>query len=267
MFFDQPMILQSKQADGRHWLTTLDVPPLQIWPVAPNHCRVGQFLARLISAKLASLKSGVPEEMTLTRDDVTGLKALARYAELKAGEAEVRVRLVMMNGPADAVTELEEDEDSKFVTPQPPLGWESDYDTWIMTIGRNLGVAVPTADCENEFERAMAGAAAEVQRRLPSIRERFVAGMQGLNLGLKVGLTTRQGDKEYVWVRPTDWQDENALVCVLESQPRACEGYKRGQTLNLAMGELFDYAIGSEAGLIDPGLTQRIAEDYGLVIG
>jgi hypothetical protein len=266
--FEQPMILQSKQADGRHWLTTLDVPPLQIWPVAPNHCRVGQFLARLISAKLANLKSGVPEVITLNREDVAAYKTLARYAELKAGGAEVQVRLVMMNGPGDAVTDLEEGEESQFVTPQPPLGWESDYDTWIMTIGRSLGVAVPTADRENEFERVLAGAAAEVQRRLPSIRERFVAGMDGLNLGLKVGLTTRQGAKEYVWVRPTNWQDENALVCVLESQPRACEGYKRGQTLSVAMRELFDYAIGSETtGLIDPGLTQRIAEDYGSVIG
>src|SRR6185312_10591717 len=103
---------------------------------------------------------------------------------------------------------------------------------------------------------------------LPSLRERFLKGMNGLYLGIKVGLTTRHGAKEYVWVRPTDWQDENALVCVLESQPRACEGYKRGQTLNFAMRELFDYAIGSEAaGLIDPGLTQRIAEDYGLARG
>lgn len=269
MFFDQPMVLHSKLADGRNWLTTLGMPPMQIWPVAPNHCRVGHFLANLLSAKLATLKS-VPEEITLSRGDVAEVKSLSqRYPELKSEVGEVRVRLVMMKGPADAESDFDDEEEApQFVTPQPPLDWRTDYDTWIMTIGRRLGVDAPTADRENEYEKAMATAAAEVQRRLPSLRQRFIGGMEGLNLGLKVGLTTRQGGKEYVWVRPTDWKDENALVCILESQPRACEGYKRGQTLNLPMGELFDYAIGSESnGLVDPGLTQRIAEDYGLVRG
>lgn len=270
MFFDQPMVLHSKLADGRNWLTTLGIPPVQIWPVAPNHCRVGHFLANLISAKLASLKSGVPKEITLCRDDVAKVKSLARrYPELKDEASEVLVRLVMMKGPEDAAVDLDDDEDvPEFVTPQPPLDWHADYDAWVRMVGRSLGVDVPEADCENEYEKAMATAAAEVQRRLPGLRDRFNGGMAGMNLGLKVGLTTRQGGKEYVWVRPTDWQNENALVCVLESQPRNCDGFKRGQTLNLAMSELFDYAIGSESsGLVDPGLTQRIAEDYGLVRG
>lgn len=269
MFFDQPMVLHSKQANGRNWLTTLGITPVQIWPVAPNHCRMGHFLANLVSAKLATLKTA-PEEITLSRDDVAKVKSLSRrYPELKEEAGEVRLRLVMMKGPADTETDFDDEEDvPQFVTPQPPLDWSGDYDAWIMSIGRRLGVDVPEADRENEYEKAMATAAAEVQRRLPSLRERFIGGMNGLNLGLKVGLTTRHGGKEYVWVRPTDWKDENALVCVLESQPRSCEGYKRGQNMSLAMSELFDYAIGSESGgLVDPGLTQRIAEDYGLVRG
>lgn len=269
MFFDQPMVLHSKLADGRNWLTTLAIPPVQIWPVAPNHCRAGHFLANLISATLATAKS-VPQEITFIRDDVAKVKSLAgRYPELKDEAGEVRVRLVMMRGPEDAAVDLDDDEEvPEFLTPQPPLDWSAGYDSWVRMVGRSLGVDVPEADCENEHEKAMARAAAEVQRRLPGLRARFIGGMEGMNLGLKVGLTTRQGGKEYVWVRPTDWKDENALVCVLESQPRNCEGFKRGQTLNLAMSELFDYAIGSESsGLVDPGLTQRIAEDYGLVRG
>ena len=113
----------------------------------------------------------------------------------------------------------------------------------------------------------MSAAACVVQEKLPSLRQRFLKGMEGLNLGFKVGLTTTKGGKEYVWVRATDWKDAASLICLLESQPRDCKGFKLGQTLNLPTAELLDYCIGSEtAGAIDPGLTQSIAEDYGLVL-
>ncbi len=103
MLFNKPMVLHSKQADGRHWLTTIDMPPLQIWPVAENHCRVGHFLATLISAKLGSLKSDIPE--------------------------------VAMKGPEGSEDESEQDDDPpQFITPQPPLDWTGDYDKWIVSI-------------------------------------------------------------------------------------------------------------------------------------
>ena len=269
MLFDQPMVLHSKQANGRHWLTTIDFPQLQIWPVAENHCRVGHFLATLISAKLAALKPDASDELKLNRSDVASVAALSKkYPELKDEAGEVSIKLVLMKGPDGSNEEAEPDDDPVlFITPQPPLDWKGDYDAWITTIGRRLGVDAPQPSGEKGYEKAMANAAAEVQQRLPSLRQRFLTGMDGLNLGFKVGLTTTTGAKEYVWVRPTDWKDENVVVCVLESQPRGCKGYKRGQSLNLTVGELLDYCIGSEtAGIIDPGFTQRIAEDYGLVI-
>ena len=271
MLFDKPIVLHSTQADGRHWLTTMDIPPLKIWPVAANHCRVGHFLATLISAKLASLKSDIPEEITLSRSDVASVDSLSgRYPELNTDAGDVRIRLVVMKSPegSDDQEEPDQDDDSpQFITPQPPLDWSGDYDEWIVTIGRRLGVDVPEPSDEKGYEKAMAKAAAELQQRLPLLRQRFLAGMDGLNLGFKVGLTTRKGGREYVWVRPTDWSQEETVVCVLENQPRDCKGYKLGQTLSLPVDELLDYAIGSEsARIVEPGLTQRIAEDYGLVI-
>jgi hypothetical protein len=269
MLFDKPMILHSKQTDGRHWLTTLDMPPLQIWPVAPNHCRVGHFLATLISAKLASLDGDVPEEITLSRADVASVASLSsHYPELETGAGEVRIRLATMKGPDGTEGDEEEDDDPpQFITPQPTPGWTSSYDKWIVDIGRRLGIDVPEPSDEKGYEKAMANAAADLRQRLPALRRRFLAGMDGLNLGFKVGLATRKGGKEYVWVRPTDWKKENTVVCVLESQPRDCEGFKLGQTLSLSAGELLDYAIGSpSAGVVERGLTQRIAEDYGLVL-
>src|SRR5882672_1438771 len=213
MLFNKPMVLHSKQADGRHWLTTIDLPPLQIWPVAQNHCRVGHFLATLISAKLGSLKSGIPEAMTLSRADVTSLASLSgHYPELKTEAGDVRIRLVAMKGPEGSEDEPEQDDDPpQFITPQPPLDWTGDYDKWIVSIGRSLGVDVPEPSDEKGYEKAMANAAVELQQRLPSLQQRFLAGMDGLNLGFKIGLTTRKGGKEYVWVRPTDWNDEKTV--------------------------------------------------------
>lgn len=262
------MVLHSKQADGRHWLTTLDMPPLQIWPVAPNHCRVGHFLATLISAKMASL-GNIPEEISLSRADVASVPSLSsRYPELKTEAGEVSIRLVAMKGPDGSEDEEEDDDDPpQFITPQPTPDWTNDYDKWIVNIGRRLGVDAPEPGDEQGYEKAMANAAADLRQRLPSLRRRFLAGMDGLNLGFKVGLTTRKGGKEYVWMRPTDWKEESTVLCVLESQPRDCKGYKLGQMLSLSIGELLDYAIGSpSAGIVEPGLTQRIAEDYGLVL-
>jgi len=262
------MVLQSKQADSRHWLTTLDMPPLQIWPVAPNHCRIGHFLATLISAKLASFGGNVPDEITMSRADVASVASLSkRYPELKSEAAEVRIRLVAMKGPAGSENAEDDEDPPQFITPQPTPDWTNGYDKWIVNIGRRLGVDVPEPSDEMGCEKAMANAANDLRQRLPSLRQRFLAGMGGLNLGFKVGLTTRKGGKEYVWVRPTDWKEENTVLCVLESQPRDCKGYKLGQKLSMPVEELLDYAIGSPgAGVVETGLTQRIAEDYGLVL-
>jgi len=55
---------------------------------------------------------------------------------------------------------------------------------------------------------------------------------------------------------------------VLENQPQECPGYELGQTLEVPVEQLADYAIGSErTGLVECGPSQRIAEDYGAVIG
>jgi hypothetical protein len=73
MLFDRPTVFHSIQADGRHWLTTMDLPSMQVLPVARNHCRVGHFIATLLSAKLAGLETEIPGEITLTRKDVAAV--------------------------------------------------------------------------------------------------------------------------------------------------------------------------------------------------
>lgn len=269
MLFGKPIIIHSQREDGRHWLTTIDFPSMQIWPVARNHCRVGRFLANVIAAKLATLDDDVSEIM-LTREDVISIETLPpNYPEVEDSGGEVLVRLVMQAGPSGVDNDdVENDETPQFVTPQPSSEWTHGYDAWITLIGRQLGIDAPIPCNDlNGYELEMAKATQELQRRIASLRARYLEGMDGFNLGFKVGLTTISGDKEYVWVSPLDWGDEAILACRLESQPYDCKGYKLGQELRIPIAELFDYAIGSEsAGLVEGGLTQRIAEDYGLVV-
>ncbi len=47
---------------------------------------------------------------------------------------------------------------------------------------------------------------------------------------------------------------------------RNCEGYEYGSQLTLTSTDIIDYVIGSEEGVVDAGLTQRIAADYGKLI-
>jgi hypothetical protein len=263
MLFAGPFVMHSRIDDGRHWLTVPGVPPLQILPVARNHCRVGHFLAKLLAAKLARAKV-VPGTLALSRRDLRLVPSFAgRYPELKGGAASVTMRLIRARSPQDDG----EQEGPEFVTPQPPKLWRGGYDGWIVAVGRKLGVRVDPAAGPRGYEEAMRTAMAKVQRRLPAIRKRFLAGMGELNLGFKVGLRTRSGGREYVWVSPEDWSKADTLIGRLESQPHDCKGYKQGQKMRLATTKLADYAIGSEkTGLVDPGLTSRIAEDYGLVM-
>lgn len=268
MFFDEAMVIHSQHDDGRHWLTTVDVQSIQIWPVAPNHCRVGHFLAKVIAAKLATLSED-PSELVLTRADVGAVESLASCIELAGEAAEVRMSLIMRTGPAASGEDSEAgDESSQFLTPQPPEQWTSSYDAWITFAGRSLGMDAPDAVLDPYAHvQEIESATSVFQQRLPSLRTRYLAGMGGLSLGFKVGLTTGSGGKEYVWVRPVDWQNEQLIQCILESEPHDCKGYQAGQTLSLSVADLSDYAVGSEeAGLVEPGVTQRIAENYGLII-
>ena len=267
MFFSTPMILHSRQPDGRHWLTSMDIPPLQIWPVATNHCRAGHFLATLVTSRLSDLEGKVPKEIKLSRTDVAATDTLAkRYPELAEEAGEVQVRLASKPAP-ELSGEAAEEEEMEFVTPQPPKNWKHTYDAWIRFACRSLGMDVPPACGPEGYDHAMAEAARAAQKLLPSLRKRFMAGMEGLNLGFKIALTTRRRGKEYVWVRPTNWRNAATIDCVLESQPHDCKGYKLGQKLHVQTADVLDYCVGSEkAGVVEAGFTQRIAEDYGLML-
>ncbi len=267
MFFDQPQIFHSRREDGRHWLTSMDFPPLQILPVAGNQCRVAHSLALLLSSRLAQSDLELPCELTLARADLEAAQDFAqRYNAERVAPAGVRFRLEMRSGPERE--DAEDDDDVQFVTPVPPPSWKGSYDEWLYQATSALGFGPPEPMSHSAYDRVLADAIAQARADIPALRQRYLLGMDGLNLGLKVGLKTGTGGIEYVWTRPIDWSDPDMLICILESQPYECADYEVGQRIALPLQDIVDYGIGSEeAGLVEPGYTQRIAEDYGEVVG
>ncbi len=259
-----PQILHSRVGGGRHWFTTAELRPLQIWPVAPNHFRAGRLLMRLLVA-LRTEQGAIERELVLTRALVASLPDAAP-SELTEEAAEVPLRLVFQTDPEDHAAQRE---GPRFLTPRPPSRWTEGYDAWITWAGRSLGLDIPPADLSPDGSvRALAAAQAAFRAKIPRLRLRYLQGLHGLNMGFKIGLPTKSGGREYVWVRPIDWSDPALPRCVLENQPRECPGYELGQTLEVPVDQLADYAIGSErTGLVECGPSQRIAEDYGAVIG
>ncbi len=280
MFLNLPLVMHSLTDDQRHWFTTMGIPPIQVEPVAGNHCRVGHALALLLVHKLDSFRGDIPGVVTLDSADLNSTPNFAhRFNPARVDPAGVSLLLEMVAGPEaqdayafDAEDAFDDDEDEEveenlFITPRPPGDWAGSYDEWLFTLAAALGLEPPVPLPTSSYPEVFAAAKAQVQARLPAIRERFLAGMGELHLGFKVGLPTRDESLEYVWVRPIDWSDAATLVAVLESRPHDCPGFKLGQQLQITPDELVDYAIGSESeGVVDPGYTQRIAEDYGLMI-
>jgi hypothetical protein len=250
-------ILHSATAAGRHWLTSMTLPPLQLLPVAPNHCRIGSALIRALAER-------IDDDASLDRVDLGGAIVALAMRPAPHGEGEEEEPAAIDEG------EREEDEDdpSMFLTPQPPPDWRGSYDEWIASLADLLGLDPPAIDPDGSgYERALQDATQALATRLPALRARFLAGMEGLNLGFKFGLPTRRGGTEFVWLQPTDWSDATRIRGILQSRPHDCKGFRLGQAIEIATADLVDYAIGSEtAGLVESGPTQRVAEDYGLVL-
>lgn len=267
-------VLHSTNDAGRHWLTMDTEPPLQIGPVAPNHCRIGYHILQAVYDALCDLEDGasVPEEIDIRMED---------------GDAPVRVALPMLPGPDawgsagdpegdgdndDADAEGDEDDGPVlFLTVTPQGGVAEGIDEWILPMAEALDLDPEPAVHEGGYERAMQSARELTQAALPEVREQFLAlkgeDPQRPSFGFKLGLPTEQGGVEWVWIQPTTWTVPEQLTATLESQPAWVPGHTAGQTLDVLARDLVDYIVYHPAtGEREGGFTDRIAADYGLVI-
>jgi uncharacterized protein YegJ (DUF2314 family) len=241
---------------------------MQIPPVSSNHCRVGHSLALAISSKLSNEEFDLPCDIKITLQDLESMGGFEnRYSKDEISKEGIVVHLKLDQALSEGDEEEFMDEDVEFITVSPPASFEGGYDQWVYETSKALGFNPPRPNTMDSYDAALEEAVMDTQSKLSSIRERFVSGLNGLNLGLKIGLDTSAGGKEFVWVRPIKWDDNKSLKVVLECQPYDCDGYNYGDELEINESDITDYGIGSEeAGLVEHGASQQVAEDYGLIL-
>ena len=270
MYQEKPLVIYSKNHDGRHWLTTLEFPPIQIAPVAANHCRVAYFLATLISSKLITYENNIPMTLSLTRNDVSASRVLAESFPEPVDHSlvtdELMIRLVFEGAASQHENDIGRTQEL-FLTPRPMPEWQGTYDQWIYTIARQLGINAPEPADEKHYYVALNTAIQKVREKIPNIRNLYLGGTNEWKLRLKVGLLNNSGELTYVWLRPMDWSVVDQVVCEIESEPYDCDDFWIGRVLRVPVSNLVDYSISTQdAHLIDAGQTHVVDEDYGVQI-
>jgi hypothetical protein len=176
-----------------------------------------------------------------------------------AGPVDVRLRLEGFGGETDGNDETE------LLHLLPPSDYPSDKDTWLRDscrlLGQNAPDPLPTEALESEMQKASARA----KSTLTDVREQFRRGLpSGQTLAIKIGLTTLEEGREFVWIKVNEWGADGVLTGTLETEPVGVPGFLLGQTLRVPESDVFDRAIGGEGGMIDPPLTDIVAQEFGV---
>lgn len=259
---NKPLFMYSRNQEGRHWLTTLASPPLQIAPVAANHCRVAYFLATIVSTKLGQYQDTLPTSLCLTHDDVRVAAAiLGQETDLEETANQVMVRLVFEGAASDQLDGVELVE--QFITPRPMEDWQGSYDEWIFTVARQLGINAPAPASKESYQNALQAVLQRVRQKIPDLRDMYLQGMDEWKLRFKMALRNNKNDIVFVWLQPLDWSDADEVVCMIESEPFDCDDYWQGRVLPVPVSELMDYSISRDADLIEQGILHQVEEDYG----
>ena len=275
------LMFLSSQDGGRGHLTTFGLlfeglPEMQMKQLAGNHWRAARFLLGTVSKKLrhhparsesgeafhSELRTGLT--LTLGRDDVSPGEPMVvwgRYPEAGsgvAGPAVVRLKL-------EAFDEQASDPDTELLHLLPPVDYRADKDTWLRDVCRSLGQNAPDPLPFESLDTEMEAASARARATLGAVRERFRRGLPaGQTLAIKIGLTTSAGDREFVWIKVDNWQADGILTGTLETEPNQCPGFQKGQVMRVPESDVFDRAIGSAEGLIEPAFTDIVAQEFGV---
>jgi hypothetical protein len=275
------MFLSSRERDRAH-LTTFGLmmhglPELQMKEVAANHFRAARFLMSTLSKKLKdhalsqedrdAFSSGLRNGITLTlgREDVFPSQPMVvwgRFPEEGSGVADpVEVRLQLEGFAEETIGS----DDTALLHLLPPLGYPSDKDTWLRDSCRALGQNTPNPLPSEALDSEMQKASARAKSTLPTLRDQFQRGLpSGQTLAIKIGLTTLEGGREFVWIKVNEWGADGVLTGTLETEPVGVPGFLLGQTLRVPESDVFDRALGGEQGMIDPPPTDIVAQEFGV---
>jgi len=275
------MFLASREGDRGH-LTTfgmmmVGLPELQMKELAANHWRAGRFLTSTVAKKLrdhaalqedreafhTALRNGIT--LSLGREDVFPSQPMVVWGgdpDADSGVAgPVAVRLIL-EGFAD---ETGGSDDAELLILLPPHGYGSDKDTWLRDSCRALGQNAPNPLPADSLDSEMQKASEKARATLGAVREKFRRGLPSdQTLAIKIGLTTPAGGREFVWIKVNEWAADGILIGTLETEPIKCPGFLLGQTMRVPESDVFDRAIGGAQGMVDPALTDIVAQEFGV---
>ena len=269
--------LASRDADGRLHITTLGLmmhflPELQMKRVAANHSRAARFLMGVVARRvLHDVPHGPlpsPFDLTLTRDEVAAANpfiVFGRYPEVSDPSEPVPIRLILEGfGEKHGLLSIFR-RDPELLHVMPPSGYAGDKDEWLRHACRNLGHDAPLPLQREALDTEMAAASRRAREMLSAFRERLHRGLPpDHTLLVKTALSARGGGHEYVWIKVREWE-AGALIGTLKHQPRAVDGYKRGQEMRLLEADVFDVALHNmQRGVFEGGLTDVVAEEFGV---
>jgi hypothetical protein len=273
------MFLSSREG-GRGHLTTFGLlfeglPEMQMKQLAANHWRAARFLVFTVAKKLrdhrarldggeafgSELRTGLM--LTISREDVSPRESTvvsSRYPEADSGVAGPAVVRLKLEGFDDNAN----DPDTELIHVLPPHEYRADKDTWLRDICRSLGHNAPDPLPLESLDAEMQAASEKARATLGALREQFRRGLPpGQTFAIKIGLTTTVGGREFVWIKVNDWRD-GILTGTLETEPNQCPGFLEGQVMLVPESDVFDRAIGTPDGMIDPALTDIVAQEFGV---
>lgn len=253
MLEHKPLIMYRQNKEGKHWLTTLGFPPLQLALVAANQRRVATFVLSHISKKL------------LERNDVPVVLNLGKSTDFTKKE-DIYIQLEL-EPPA-----LKEDDfgfiaDELYLTPRPMGYWAGTYEQWIFMLARKLGMEdAPKPASQSSYDFALQKAIMLARQKIPYLKESFNQGFEEWELYFKVALLNNNRETNFVWAKPISWNKANKVKVKLMSEPYNSDDYWLGQELEVPESYIIDYCLTEDISQFsDNTATYRVAEDYGVI--
>lgn len=100
-------------------------------------------------------------------------------------------------------------------------------------------------------------AKAEVKKKLTQVRTAFNKGLKpGENVFVKAPFDAGEKGKEWMWVKVISWKGEK-IEGQLNNDPNFVKGLKAGQTVQVKMGDIFDYLYQYPDGSYDGNETSK----------
>jgi hypothetical protein len=264
--------MMSAREDGRRIVTTFGMlfagmPELLLDGIAANHCRSARFLLATVARGIARLRAEAGSDDAVLAALVSAAGAPLKLLAADAVAAESGRPRPALPAPVDvhiALRGFTPDDEPSLLGVDPLPGMRGSFDERLRAACLQLGHDAPAGRSADSMEEAMQDAHARAVAGLPAMKRRFQSGLDaGQRLCVKMRATS--GDVgEYVWLQIHSWRDGELSGEVITPAPRV--SLAAGQQLTIGEDRVFDHLIAGPHGIIEPSVTDQVAEDYGVDI-